>query len=401
MINNIIFIIYPMDPFGEKIGGIETFINNFVKHAPDYLGIEWIGISCNKKARPIGKWYESKLGRKKFRFLPILYVPEENVRSIVPLSLKFTLSLFMNRRKFSLDNKILEFHRIEPSIVFKKTNNKKILFVHGNAMDLYNPNAEIKWSKFPWLYFQIEKILINNMDKIFVVRQDAVDFYKQYYPSIEERFLFTPTFVDTNIFYPYSDSEREKKRYYFLSNQKMSPDSQLLLFVGRLEGQKDPILLIDTFNYISKSDLNATLLVVGDGALKKEMLARIEKYKLDGKVHFMGVLSQDEVAEVMSISDVFLLVSAFEGMPISVLEALASGLPIVTTDVGEVKRVVRSGISGFISAERKPELIGNLVLKVLNNKYKFRAGHCVDSIKDYTVEKVLERVYKIHIELSS
>ena len=394
-----ILIIFPMDPFGEKIGGIGTFLRNFVKYAPDYLDIEWVGISSNTKARPTGKWHTGKLGSKEFKFLPILYVPEENIRSKIPLSLKFTLALLKNRSKISLEDKILEFHRIEPSIIFRKTNNKKVLFVHGDVRDLYNPHGEMKWSKFPWLYFQIEKMLISRMSRVFVVREDGVNFYKERYPFIAERFLFLPTFVDVDTFYPYSDAKREEQKLHFLNMQNLSADSRLIFFVGRLEGAKDPLLLIETFNYINKNDPNSILLIVGDGALKKEMIMKVAQYKLDSKVHFMGALPQEKVAEIMRISDVFLLTSAFEGMPMSVLEALASGLPVVSTDVGEVKRVVINELSGMITAEHRADTLGNLVLRVLNNRKVFPPTNCVSSIKDYTAKCVLSDVYQMHYNL--
>jgi len=392
-------IIHPMDPLGNKIGGIGTFAKNFVKYAPKDFEIEWVGLSSDKDERAVGKWQILELDGKKFNFLPILYVRDENVRMRIPLSLKFTLALFKNKSKISLENRILEFHRIEPSMVFKNTRNKKILFVHGDIRDLYSPQAEMKWSKFPWLYSQMEKKLINHMDRIFVVKEDGVNFYKRCYPFIAERFLFLPTWVDEDIFYPYPNDKVEEEKLCFLNNQGLSPNSKLILFVGRLEGAKDPLLLIDTFYYVNKSNPDTRLLVIGNGSFKEKMVKRIIQYKLHNQVHFMGILPQSKVAEIMRISDIFLLTSAFEGMPMSVLEALASGLPVVSTNVGEVKRVVINEFSGMISVKRRPDMLGNLVLRVLNNREIFSPDNCVSSIKGYTAKCVLSKIYQMHYDL--
>ncbi|HJX31931.1 MAG TPA: hypothetical protein VJ624_08815, partial [Thermodesulfobacteriota bacterium] len=77
-------ILYQMDPLGGKIGGIETFDRNFIKYAPEDLDIEFVGVSSDKRCR-IGRWQEAELYGKKFNFLPVLYVKNENVRTPIPL----------------------------------------------------------------------------------------------------------------------------------------------------------------------------------------------------------------------------------------------------------------------------------------------------------------------------
>jgi glycosyltransferase involved in cell wall biosynthesis len=111
-------------------------------------------------------------------------------------------------------------------------------------------------------------------------------------------------------------------------------------------------------------------------------------------VYFFGAQPQERVAELMRVSDVFLLPSAFEGMPISVLEALGCGLPVVSTDVGEVKRVVRNGFSGIISSEQEPAKLGDSVLKIFTKQNELSAENCLLSIKDYTASRILGKVYQ-------
>jgi len=390
-------IIYPMDPLGEKIGGIETFLKGFIKYAPEDFAIEWIGVTSDRKKRPVGIWQELSFEGKKFKFFPSLYVKDENVRTKIPLSLKFTISLFQHC--FPLEGRILEFHRIEPLLPFKKRQNKKILFVHGNMKDLYNPYTEIKWGKFPWLYFNLEKKLINRIEKIFVVREDGVKFYQERYPYIAERFSFLPTWVDEEIFYLYPDKVKKYKKVQFLRKQGFNQKDNLILFVGRLEGQKDPLLLIDTFYYVHVKNNFTKLLIVGKGSLRKKMEIKVRRYHLEKNVRFLGVMPQSKVAEIMRISDVFLLTSAFEGMPRSMLEALACGLPAVSMDVGEAKRVVKGGFSGMLVSERKAKIIGEAALDVLNKQENFNPQNCLSCIKNYTADQVLKKVYETYYQI--
>jgi glycosyltransferase involved in cell wall biosynthesis len=179
-----------------------------------------------------------------------------------------------------------------------------------------------------------------------VVRKDGVELYQKIYPFMADRFSFLPTWVDEETFYPYENIEKTNHKRSFVQGKGFSFDDKLVLFVGRLEGQKDPLLLINTFYYINKKDPKTVLLIVGTGALKKKMEDKIQQYGLKDRVCYLGALPQDKVAGLMRISNVFLLTSAFEGMPRSVVEALGCGLPVVTTDVGEVKIVVRRRFLG-------------------------------------------------------
>ena len=94
------------------------------------------------------------------------------------------------------------------------------------------------------------------------------------------------------------------------------------------------------------------------------MEERLREYVLEEKVIFFSALAQDKVAKIMQISDVFLMTSAFEGMPRSVMESLGCGLPVVTTDVGEVRLTVRDDFSGIVCKQREPEVLAEAVEKV-------------------------------------
>lgn len=395
-----LLIIQPIDPFGNKIGGTKTFIRNFIEYAPDEFDIEWVGISTNKKERPIGKWQRLKLGNKTFNFLPILYIEDENKKTKLPLVLYFVLNLSRYKSRIFTENRILEYYRIEPELFFKNIPNKKILYLLGNMKDLYSPYSKMKWSKLPWAYFKIEKNLIHRMEKVFIVSSNGLEFYKQQYPSMIDKFSFLPTFVDNKKFYPYpSDREKINRSSDFKSKYGFLEKDKIVFSFGRLEGAKNPILLIDSFYSLVKYDSNVKLLIAGTGSLEKDVVKRVKKYNLQESIKFLGVVPLDDLIKLMKISDVFLMTSAFEGMPMSVLEALASGLPVVSTNVGEVKLVVKDGISGLLAPAGNAESIARAVLEVLNNKEKFNIKNCVNSIKNYTVENVLAGIYKLHYNM--
>lgn len=386
-------IIHPMDPLGSKIGGIGTFIRGFVKHAPRDFEIEWVGVTSDRESRPVGRWQEISLERKRVQFFPLLYVFDENKRQQIPITLKFTASLYLYGHRVILNDQDFMFHRVEPVLPFRAKSNRKVLFIHGNMQDLYSLHTEVKWKSFPWAYFQLEKRIVASLDKIFVVREDAVNAYRDLYPHLADRFSFIPTWVDEETFQP---TLNDRDRLVLRHEHGFTPDDRLILFAGRLEGPKDPFLLLDAFEFIHRRVPSARLLIAGTGSLQSRLVSRVKDSVFGNHVRFFGALPQPQVAELLRMGDAFLLTSAFEGMPKSVLEALACGLPVVATPVGEVKRVVIPGVSGKIVYERTPEALGAAVLEILTGKEKYSVPHCVSSISDYQASKVLTGVYETY-----
>lgn len=395
-----ILILSHLDPLGDGIGGTKSFIKGFVENAPDNFTIEWVGVSIDRKERPVGRWQKIKIGDKSFNFLPVLFIRSENIKTRLPLTFYYVLSLFKYKFKIHLEDKILEFHRIENALPFRSVTNKKILYIHGNIKKVFDPYSEGKWSKLPWVYPKIERKIITRMDKIFVVSTEGLEYYKKQYPFMVNKFVFMPTFVDTNKFYPYpSVKEKKIKSSEFKNKYGFSEEDKIIIFVGRLENSKNPLLLINSFYYLRKNYPNVVLLIIGTGSFEKIIAKKIKEYGLEEKVKLFGAVFNEEVLKLLRLSDVFLMTSAFEGMPISVLEALASGLPVVSTDVGEVKKVVKDGFSGRVVSNHSKDDIAKAVFEVLNDKEKFNAKNCVDSIKDYTVESVLSGIYKMHYDM--
>jgi len=102
---------------------------------------------------------------------------------------------------------------------------------------------------------------------------------------------------------------------------------------------------------------------------------------------------------LMRTSDVFLLTSASEGMPMVVLESQACGLPVVYTDVGEVKRIIKEGSSGEIVTQRNSEIISQKILDVLRNKECYSISNCIKRITSFRAADMLRKIYDAHYSL--
>ncbi len=142
----------------------------------------------------------------------------------------------------------------------------------------------------------------------------------------------------------------------FKKNEDVA-SSHDVLFVGRFVEKKAPQLSILAFQKVLKTIPNAKLYMVGDGALLNECKNLIEKLKIQESVILLGVKSHLEVAEMMQKSRIYIQHSIVpksgdsEGTPNSILEAQASGIPVVSTKHGGIPDVVIHGKTGFLVEE--------------------------------------------------
>jgi glycosyltransferase involved in cell wall biosynthesis len=114
--------------------------------------------------------------------------------------------------------------------------------------------------------------------------------------------------------------------------------------VARLEAVKNPFLLLEAFTRLG--DPRARLLLLGRGEMRDRVNAWVRERRLEHTVRVMG--HRDDVRECLSASDVFVLSSNCEGNPLAVMEAMAAGLPVISTAVGGVPELVDSGRSGIL-----------------------------------------------------
>ncbi|HFV5407130.1 TPA: glycosyltransferase, partial [Escherichia coli] len=113
--------------------------------------------------------------------------------------------------------------------------------------------------------------------------------------------------------------------------------------VARFCAQKDHETLLKAFSNIDKEKWRLTLIGGGDSKSIKELA---KKLNIDKNINFVG--QTKNVVNFLNHSDVFLLISNWEGFPISILEAMRSSLPIIATDVGGVSEAVKHGYNGFL-----------------------------------------------------
>lgn len=139
----------------------------------------------------------------------------------------------------------------------------------------------------------------------------------------------------------------------------------VLIQVGRLDPPKGHSFAIEAFSLILKDFPKASLLFVGDGPLRIQLEAKVQALGLNGRVRFLGV--RDDVPALLNQSDLFWMPSRFEGLPIACLEAMACGLPTVTTNVLGLREVAVDGVTGFVVPPDSPMAVAQASLRILKD----------------------------------
>lgn len=151
----------------------------------------------------------------------------------------------------------------------------------------------------------------------------------------------------------------------FVSITRSASDYPRLLCIARLSQEKGVDVLLNAFQKIYATHPTATLTIVGDGPERASLEKLSVALSVEKSVYFVG--AQTDVARYFSDADVYIQPSRYEGWGIAVVEAAASGVPIVMTDVGLAGEVIRDGVSGRIVPVEDPTAIADAVNEVLKD----------------------------------
>ncbi|MBN3878580.1 MULTISPECIES: glycosyltransferase [unclassified Nostoc] len=384
----VLTIFYQFNPWHSTIGGIQTLINTFIKYAPSEFEVRLVGTGSDR-TQTIGKWQEAELAGREISFLPLFTLENDNFRSLIPTTLKYTAALV--GRSFESD--FMHFYRLEPTLATIHWQGEKTLFIQNDIQKQIAANDDknaILWRRFPKAYFALERLLVGQFHQVFSCNTNSLELYRQRYPSLQDRLLYLKNTFDEEVFYPLPLAEREQGRLELATHLGLSEDTRFVLFAGRLHPQKDPLLLIRSIAALNEPKIH--LLIAGDGELANLVRSEIGQLGLSGQITMLGALQQSELANLHRICNALVLTSAFEGLPFVVLEALACGTPIVTTNSGDTPQLL-SVDSGLVCEQRTPTAIADGLRKVVLHPENYPSTSCVRAAQPYAARTVVRDVY--------
>jgi glycosyltransferase involved in cell wall biosynthesis len=140
---------------------------------------------------------------------------------------------------------------------------------------------------------------------------------------------------------------------------QVAPDSRTIICVGRLAPQKDFSLALAAFAQVDET-LDARLLILGEGPLRAELEAQAASLGIADRVEFRGYVP--DIGPALATARLYLMTSRFEGYPAVLIEALAAGLPVVTTDCSPaIREIISEEVHGAVCPSRNPHDIANVI----------------------------------------
>jgi glycosyltransferase involved in cell wall biosynthesis len=386
---------HPFDIRGTKVGGLETYLRDFVTFCPENTRIRFVGVDSIGDLR-LGHFQEISFRGRTFEFMPVLQYPDKKAREAAQrirdsITAQFfggvvrhspSIARFFRRQRCSIDLRRVEFAWM-PFLL-------RVPFVqmlHGEGVSQLQMNSLLK--KYNFVHNLGERFAVATSQKFLCVNPLITERLRRTYPRHKEKIDTLWTWVNTNIFRPQPMPESiEPFRVVFAGPlDKFKVPSLMFKAIARLRERLSGNI---EFHYLGTSNLSH----FSEFAAIEDITVR------------HGFRDAGGVAAILAQAHAGILTSEFEGMPRFVLETLAVGRPVVAVHLPQLEVVIRDGESGFLVAREQSEdvIAERLAERFLDARAAIADGRMepfaiADKIKTFTPQKQLARVYRLHQEI--
>jgi glycosyltransferase involved in cell wall biosynthesis len=222
----------------------------------------------------------------------------------------------------------------------------------------------------------------------------------QVYGLKQDRVVFQSNGVDTRLFTPDEDRRREYRKKLGIPDE-----APLLMLSCRLHPEKGIGWFLDLLPNIVAEVPGIKCIVVGEGPEREELVRKVDVLQLGAVVQFLGVRPREELPGLYNAADVFVFPSQrAEGQPMSLIEAMASGLPVVATKVGWMVSLFEDGVTGILVEPSDGKGMSAGILDLLGNSSLLQAiGHAAreKAVESYSIDRVVGEVEDVLNQLVS
>lgn len=340
------------------------------------------------------------LDRQKFEIHLITLFDYKNIPNLyekVPVDVKVYKISFKNKLDllgfFKLKNILKE---IKPDVVVSSMFSANTIFrifqpIFGYKIFAREHNI---YHEKKWWQNKVDNFLSKRSEKIIAVSKSVAEFAsKQANISIEKfQVIHNGVEIDKTNEFKNNFSKNDLRR-----KLNIKEDSLVFLNVGRLKKQKQQDLLIDAFKIVSSKYNNAQLFIVGRGPEEDYLKNKIIENNLEGKVVLTGY--SDSVYDFYRASDVFVLSSKYEGFPNVAIEAMAFGLPLLSTKVPGVDEFLLDGENGFLMNEN-PENISEKMIKFIELNLESKrsmSDSALNTASGFDIKDIVLKYSKLYV----
>jgi glycosyltransferase involved in cell wall biosynthesis len=243
------------------------------------------------------------------------------------------------------------------------------------------------------VYLSLERLCASFTDRLIVVAKPDIQKGLAHRIGKAEQFVLIYNGIELDEFRRQIDAQRMR------SELGLEPDSKLVGMIGRLDEQKNPLELIRTAAIVVGAYPGVQFLIVGDGPLRPDCERLIASLGLHKRVLLLGYRS--DVPNILSILDLTVMSSLWEGLPIAFLEAMAAGKPIVANDVDGARDVVADGETGYLVPPHQLSEMAERILTLLNDEARCRDMGLNGQARSrsFSIEKMLRSLESLYREL--
>jgi glycosyltransferase involved in cell wall biosynthesis len=301
-------------------GGVMTYMNNLTSYYQSQ-GLEYRWLTCMDDSS------------NAYGIMKIANRPISNV--------SYVLRLFVWAVKNKIDkNTIIHSNRADyllPFIIFHRKT-LKVCTVHG----MHDFCFSMKKGKFlGFIYNLVYGFCIKNSHRVISVDEGTTKKYIQKYGMTGGEITTIPIGVNFNQFKPIDKSKAK-------SALGLNENIRYVVYIGRLEYEKNLMFLLDSYKELTNSLDDVCLLLIGAGSWKSRLEDKIKEHNLVN-VRFINEVDYSEIPLWINASEMLVLCSLYEGSPTVIRESLACNVPIVSLDVGDVRKVISNIGDRYIS----------------------------------------------------
>jgi len=180
----------------------------------------------------------------------------------------------------------------------------------------------------------------------------------------------------------------------------LDPARRYVVNVARFHPVKDHATLLRAFEQVARVLADVDLLLVGDGPLRGEIEKLVQALHLENRVRFLGI--RQDVPAILQVSKVFVLISVSEGAPLTLLEAMAVGLPVVVTSVGGMTEIVHDRVEGLLAPRQDAQAVADALIYLMKNPTtgaRMGAAGARTVREFYTIDRTVQRYSSLYSRL--
>ncbi len=226
---------------------------------------------------------------------------------------------------------------------------------HGHIF--FNYFSKIKTS----IFVLVERLLAQRCSLLVAVSENVRKEILAFDVCSPEKLVTIPPGLELDEYLSIDGCRGNLRRELGVSEQEI-----LIGNVSRLVPAKGHRYLLQSIKLLKDSAPEACFVIAGDGELRGELEELVRQLELDGRVRFLGF--RRDVGNIYADSDIMVFTSLSEGLPLALIEALASGRPVVATDVGGISELVDEGKCGFVVPAKDPRALTEALLKLIRDE---------------------------------